>query len=224
MPGRSWKPTTIKTPDGPLFRGNLFLETGDCPGFSITMISHPPIYDVLSELMLLARGLNDVCPIGYLTRMQAATTASDFYAEALRLGYAVNSKELRDTGDELVHHWCNLIWRHMKEVRSHLTLMLFPRTPEQHREWIESLLESPGGKYAFRDDGALHIDLVHATLHGAALRIGRLWTHVGGVNDPLQSYTIHLNPVQCADFGARAQQARSMQDWLDLKLHHPPPH
>jgi hypothetical protein len=99
--------------------------------------------------------------------------------------------------------------------------MLFPHTPEQQSEWRESLLESPGGQYAFRDDGALHIDLVHATLNGAALHIGRLWTHVGGVNDPLQSYTIHLNPVQCADFEARARQARSMQDWLDLKLHHP---
>ncbi|WUR14615.1 hypothetical protein E7V67_005785 [[Empedobacter] haloabium] len=185
------------------------------------MISHPPIYDVLSELMRLTRGLNDVCPIGYLTRMQAATTASAFYAEALRLGYAVNSKELRDTGDERVHHWCNLIWRHMKEVRSHLTLILFPHTPEQRSEWLDSFARSPGGRFAFRDDGSLHVDLVHATLNGTALHIRRLWTHVGGVNDPLQSFTIRLNPIQCGDFEARAREARAMQDWIDLKPHHP---
>ncbi|AVR95812.1 hypothetical protein C9I28_08790 [Pseudoduganella armeniaca] len=181
-----------------------------------------PIHEVLSELMRLTRGLNQVCPIGYLTRMQAATTAEAFYAEALRLGYAVNAKELRDTGDERVHHWCNLIWRHMKEVRSHLTLILFPHSPEQKADWLDSLLTSPGGKFAFRDDGSLHVDLVHASLDGSTLHIGRLWTHVGGVNDPLESYAIRLNPVQCADVAERLRRASSMQDWIDLELHYPP--
>lgn len=179
----------------------------------------PPIFQLLSELMVLTRGLDAVCPIGYLHRMQAATTAEEFHAEALQLGYAVNSKELRDTGDELVHHWSNKIWRHMKDVRSHMTLILFPHSPRQKDEWVASIMASPGGRFAFRDDGSLHVDLVHASLTGSLLHIRRLWTHVGGVNDPLESFTIQLNPLQCAAFNVRSAQARSMQDWLDRRLH-----
>ncbi|AXA92021.1 hypothetical protein [Massilia sp. YMA4] len=97
-----------------------------------------------------------------------------------------------------------------KKLRSHLTVALFSHSSRQKQQWLDSAVAA-GEEYAFRDDSALHICLLHTTLQGARVRVGRLWTHVCNLLGDEIDFAIDLNDVQRRDVERRLTQAAQMQ-------------
>ena len=162
-----------------------------------------PIADTLAALAGLLHALDWLEP-NYLTkRFDQAATARDLHEVILELGYAANSKALRDTGDERVHKLLNDIVPLTATLSAFFTINLRPASTAQLQSWTHALSSAPSGKYAFRDDGCIRIGLLDATLHGSSLSVRRFWAHVSNFSGSWTGVELRLDAQQVAEFNTR---------------------
>ncbi|AXA92020.1 hypothetical protein [Massilia sp. YMA4] len=163
--------------------------------------------------MAQTRALHDVCPIGYLRRLEEAGTARQFYDVTSALSYAANSKELRDGADDDVHFWCNEIWQQCRLLDETLTIKLVPGTVQQHDAWKKAIKRTEQREYRFEEEGILKANLLDIDLHGSSLCVVRRWVHAGQTGESAR-FVIPLDPLQAEEVRTRLLSAVEMQAWI----------
>ncbi|MGK5027728.1 hypothetical protein [Janthinobacterium sp. RB2R34] len=161
------------------------------------------VADTLASLAELVHALDWLEPTYFAQRLDQAATARELHEIVLALDYAANSKELRDTGDERVHRLLNDILPLTEAIRVFFRIDLWPASTAQLQSWKHALSTAPSGKYAFRDDGAIRICLLDATLHGSTLTVRRFWTHVSDFSGSWTEVELKLDAQQVAEFNTR---------------------
>ena len=167
------------------------------------------IAETLASLGELVHALDWLEPTHFRQQFERAATARDMHEVILALGYAANSKELRDTGDERVHKLLSDILSLISTLRAFFIINLWPASTGQLQSWTHALSSAPGGKYAFRDDGSIRIGLLDASLQGSILSVRRIWTHVSNFSGSLTEVELKLEAEQAAEFKARLASLRS---------------
>ena len=173
------------------------------------MTQSAPIAETLASLASLVQALDALEPSYFGRKLAQAGTARDYYDIVLELDYAANSKWLRDTGDERVHHILNDIGSVVDRIDGFFRIKLWPGSTAQNQSWTHAVLRAAGGKYAFRDDGSLEISLLDARLHGETLTVKRIWNHVCNYSGSLTEFEIRLDEQQIAEARARLASLRS---------------
>lgn len=173
------------------------------------------VADTLASLAELVHALDWLEPNYFTQHFDQAATARDMHEVVLALGYAANSKALRDTGDDRVHKLLNDILPLTETIRAFFRIDLWPASTAQLQSWTHALSTAPSGKYAFRDDGAIRISLLDADLHGSTLSVRRIWSHVSDFSGSLTGFDLKLDAEQVTQFKARLASLRS----FPLPLH-----
>ena len=167
------------------------------------------VADTLASLAELVHALDWLEP-NYLTQhFDRAATARDMHEVILEFSYAANSKALRDTGDERVHKLLNDILPLTETIRAFFRIDLWPASTAQLQSWTHALSTAPSGKYAFRDDGAIRISLLDASLQGSTLSVKRIWTHVSNFSGSWTGVELKLDAGQVAECRSRLASLRS---------------
>lgn len=167
------------------------------------------VADTLASLAELVHALDWLEP-NYLTKhFDRAATARDMHEVILEFSYAANSKALRDTGDDRVHKLLNDILPLAETIRAFFRIDLWPASTAQLQSWTHALSTAPSGKYAFRDDGAIRISLLDASLQGSTLSVKRIWTHVSNFSGSWTGVELKLDAGQVAECRSRLASLRS---------------
>ena len=173
------------------------------------MQTRVPIADTLASLAGLVHELDWLEPTYFRQHLDRAATARELHEVILELGYAANSKGLRDTGDERVHRLLNGILPLTEDIRAFFRIDLWPGSTAQLQSWTHALSTAASGKYAFRDDGAIRICLLDASLQGSTLSVRRIWTHVSNFSGSWTDFDLKLDAEQVAEFRARLAGLRA---------------
>lgn len=181
----------------------------------LPMTTDNQIAETLSKIIALGRALDAIEPHRFMHMIMHADTAYALYGVLLEFNYAAQSKELRDTGDERVHALCNEIKRSMQKLDVYLRMTLVPSSPQQKQSWDHAVTTAPGGKYAFRDDGSLEISLLDSALRRGALRVKRIWSHVGDYDGAWTDFTIELHDNQINAFRTKYAAVVSLESAFD---------
>ncbi|RFP23002.1 hypothetical protein D0T25_07655 [Duganella sp. BJB488] len=169
------------------------------------------ITDTFSRLMALLTALHEISPNRFFNMLRDAANVDEFYNAALALGYAANSKELRDTYEEQVHSLSEDIRREVEELNSFFRIKLFPSSPSQKQSWENFVSRDLGGRYAFRDDGSLEISLLDAKLSDSVLHVKRVWSHVSSFGGSLTDFKIKLDANQVTELRTRLAEVRRIR-------------
>lgn len=167
--------------------------------------------DTFSRLMALLTALHEISPNRFFNRLRQAASLDEFYGAALELGYAANSKELRDTYDEQVHSLSEDIRREVGKLDAVFRIKLLPGSPSQKQSWENSASRDPSARYAFRSDGSLEISLLDAELRDAILHVKRVWSHVGNFDGSWTNFKIKLDADQVAELRTRLAEVRRIR-------------
>jgi hypothetical protein len=167
--------------------------------------------EVFSHLMQLVYALDDISPNRFLDMINDALTAGEVYDAVRGLGYAANSKELRDGADEEVHRLCEEIRLQARKLDDLFNITLSPNSPQQKQSWEHFVFRSVGGKYAFQADGSLEISLLHAELRDSKLGVRRTWGRSGSHDKSPIDFQIKLDANQVSDFKRKLAALRSIQ-------------
>ena len=152
--------------------------------------------------------LHEISPNGFLFNFKRAKTISELFDLVLELGYAANSKELRDTGDEQVHTLLNDITRQLARLEELFIIKIFPSSCQQKHNWEKSALQKESGRFSFRDDGSLELSLIDSSLHDATLHVKRVWSHVSSFGGSWTDFKIKLDPTQLKEYRAKHAELR----------------
>ena len=167
------------------------------------------VADTLASLAELVHALDWLEP-NYLTKhFDRAATARDMHEVILEFSYAANSKALRDTGDERVHTLLNDILPLAEAIKAFFRIDLWPASTAQLQSWTHALSTAASGKYAFRDDGAIRISLLDASLQGSTLSVRRIWSHVSDFTGSWTGVELKLDAGQVAECRSRLASLRS---------------
>lgn len=168
-----------------------------------TMQSPYQPVDVLNRLMQLLGDLDAIEPNRFPMLIRNSKSASEVYAAILALGYAANSKELRDTGDDRVHSLCHAIWELVRDLDDVLRMQLLPASRSQAQTWEHTVIRKNELPYAFKENGALEVGMLDAELHGAMLRVKRIWGRYTNVGGSATDFVLKLEASQVAAYRYR---------------------
>ncbi len=192
-----------------MFRLVVFCVKLDAP--KTHMASPNNFNDTAGHLVKLLRALHDFQPNPFLAQLGAAETLDAWYDVVCRLGYAANSKYLRDTGEERVHLLCEEIRVLICVVDEAFRLRVLPASLPQKQSWESAASRDPSARYAFRDDGSLEISLLDASLDGATLHVKRLWNHVCNTEGSWVDFKIKLDDTQASAIRRKLSTLRAIR-------------
>ena len=173
------------------------------------MQTQMPIADTLASLAGLVHALDRLEPNHFTRQFDQAVSARELHEVILALGYAANSRELRDMGEERVHRLLNDIVPLTEAIRVFFRIDLWPASTAQLQSWTHALSRAASGKYAFRDNGAIRICLLDASLLGSTLSVKRIWTHVSDFSGCWTDFDLRLDAEQVAECRARLAGLRA---------------
>jgi len=169
------------------------------------------ITDTFSRLMGLLTALHEISPNRFFNMLKDAANVDEFYNAALALGYAANSKELRDTYEEQVHSLAEAIRREIATLDAFFRIKLLPRSPSQKQSWESSSSRDTSARYAFRSDGSLETSLLDAELRDSILHVKRVWSHVGNFDGSWTDFKIKLDADQVTELRTRLAEVRRIR-------------
>ncbi|HEY4273924.1 MAG TPA: hypothetical protein VGM68_00440 [Rhizomicrobium sp.] len=139
-----------------------------------------PVADTPLQILLggLDRALKTVEGLQEASRFRralvAAPTIAEQYLAICRLGYAADSKELRDTADPQIHAALDRLSNTVRAIDRIVLFRLAAVDAAQQKVW-QALCEAADASMLLHDNGVIHCLLLGADIADDTFRVRRVW-------------------------------------------------